>query len=381
MTSPKRPLYFDNQATTPLDANALEAMIPYLTEKFGNPVSVQHSFGWEANMAVEDARKQVAALIGADASEIVFTSGATESISLAILGFLMKRGGRSHVISAATEHKATLETLKTAQALGHEVTILPVDKLGQVTVQQIENAIRPTTALVSLMHANNEIGTFHPIAEIGARLRKLNAIAFHVDAAQTAGKHPIDVRALNVDLLSISSHKFHGPKGTGALFISQKPNRIQVAAQAGGGGQERGIRGGTLNVPAIVGMGKAAEIALQVMDASSKRISALCEKIKASVPEAELNGHPTNRLCGNLSLTFSDIDTDAFLQAMNGVAFSMASACSGGGKSHVLTAIGRNQDDPQSVTLRIGLGRFTSEEDVTELCARLQSALGAAKSV
>ncbi|HVK60291.1 MAG TPA: cysteine desulfurase family protein, partial [Bdellovibrionales bacterium] len=355
----QKPLYFDNQATTPLDPAVFESMVPYFLEKFGNPVSVQHAYGWEASLAVETARKQVARLIGAEPTEIVFTSGATESISLAVAGYLKKQPARSHVITCATEHKATLEAMKYAQDLGHEVTILPVDKLGQITVAQVEAALKPNTVLMSLMHANNEIGTIHPITEIGALLRSKN-IAFHVDAAQTAGKHPIDVRSMNIDLLSISSHKFHGPKGIGALFIGQKPNRIQVAAQAGGGGQERGIRGGTLNVPAIVGLGKAAEIAIETMDSASKRIAGFCEKIRKSLPEADLNGHPSNRLCGNLSLSFSKIDTDEFLQNLNGIAFSMASACSGSGKSHVLTAIDRNQDD--AVTLRIGMGRFTTQE-------------------
>lgn len=390
---PKRQLYFDNHATTPLDPGVLEAMLPYFTEKFGNPESSQHAYGWEAKSALDLARKQVATLLGAEASEIAFTSGATESIHLAILGHLETFDSPKHIITSNAEHKATLEVCARAAKFGHEVTILPVNQFGQVDTEQVRAALRENTALVSLMHGNNEIGSLNPIADIGAML-SARGIVFHVDAAQTVGKLPIDVRSMGADLLSLSAHKLYGPKGVGALFIRKKPKphapenaegRIQVKPYLVGGGQERGLRGGTHNLPGIIGLGKACEISGQVMDYESQRLARLRDqlilKIRTTLDGVDLNGHPRDRLCNNINFTVHGVGSDLLLLGLKDIAYSSASACSSGTASHVLKAIGQDSSDPNQTTLRFGLGRFTTDEEVDTLAKRLIETIQNARGV
>ena len=378
MTDSQVPLlYFDNHATTSVDPRVLESMLPYFTEHFGNAESSQHPFGWKAKAAVDHARTQVANLIGAEPSEIVFTSGATESIHLAILGIVGPENAAAkgrHIITAATEHKATLEVCARARKLGHTVTILPVDKQGMIDLTQLKDSIRPETVLVTLMHANNEIGTIHPIEEIGALLKD-TGIYFHVDAAQTIGKHAIDVKQMGIDLLSLSGHKFYAPKGIGALFVSRSGKRPHLIPYMVGGGQERGLRGGTHNVPGIVGLGKASEIAMQELESEQSRLAHmrdhLIARLKSELPTVELNGHPKHRLCNNVNVTIRGVGSDQLLLGMHGVAYSSASACSSGTPSHVLAAIGQEVDDPKVTTVRFGLGRFTLQVDVDRLADRL----------
>jgi len=369
----KKPIYFDYSATTPVDPRVVEAMLPYFTENFGNPESTQHAYGWKAKSAIEKARAQVAKLIGGSTNEIVFTSGATESINLAIFGYVEGQEPGRHLITSAAEHKATLEAFSRAEKLGHEVTILPVNRYGQVELETLKAAIRPNTVLVSLMHANNEVGSFNPIAEIGAWLKSQGETAFHVDAAQTVGKHPIDVKAMNIDLLSLSAHKMYGPKGVGALFINRQ--HIHLSPLVKGGGQERGLRGGTHNVPGIVGFGVASEIALNEMPEESRRLASLRDRIIKAVvfpgSGIELNGHPNDRLCNNVHLSFH-VGADDFLMALKDFAFSTASACSAGGESHVLKAMGASSSDPLFTSARFSLGRFTTDEEVDQLIACLR---------
>lgn len=343
-----KPIYLDHHATTPVDADVLQAMLPYFSEHFGNPGSGSHQFGWKAQNAVEHARKQIADVLGCDPNEIIFTSGATESVHLAILGLLAEQGKQSHIITAQTEHKVVLEVCKRAESLGHEVTYLDVDEFGQIDLADLERTIRPNTALISLMHANNEIGTLHPIKEIGA-IAKRHKVLFHVDAAQTFGRHEINVREQNIDLLSISSHKFYGPKGVGALFVRQTQPRVHLQPYILGGGQERGLRGGTVNVPGVVGIGAAAEKAKTLLASEGKRQTELRDqmiKILLDHPGVKLNGHPSKRLCNNVNVTIDDVSPDQILLALHDVAFSTASACSfGTGEvSHVLKATGRLKD-------------------------------------
>jgi cysteine desulfurase len=380
----KTPMYFDNHATTPVDPQVLEAMLPYLKEHFGNPESSQHPFGWKAKSAVESARKQVAALINAEPGEIVFTSGATESIHLAILGFLEEQPAGRHIITATTEHKATLEVCARAQKLGHECTVLAVDAMGRITVDQVKAAIRPTTAIVSLMHANNEIGTLHPITEIGAMLKE-QGITFHVDAAQTPGRTPIDVRAMNIDLLSISAHKLYGPKGVGALFVRRSTPKVPLAPYIVGGGQERGLRGGTHNVPGIVGLGVACQIATEKMNEECPRLLALRNRIIEAVthrcPNVLLNGDPENRLCNNVNFSIRGVAPDSLLMGLGSVAYSSGSACSSGTGSHVIKALGQDTSDPLMTTVRLGLGRFNTEAEVETLIEKLIQTIEKSKEV
>lgn len=379
----KRPLYFDNHATTPVDPRVLDAMLPYFTENFGNAESSQHSYGWTAKSALDRARAQVAALLNAEPAEIIFTSGATESIHLAILGFLEDQGPKRHIITSNAEHKATLEVCARAQKVGHEVTILPVDRTGQVSVEQVREALRENTALVSLMHGNNEIGTLNPIAEIGQLLQE-RGIVFHVDAAQTAGKHPIDVRAMGIGLLSISAHKLYGPKGSGALFARRQP-KVHLVPYLVGGGQERGLRGGTHNVPGIVGLGQACALAHAEMEAERSRLTGLRDRLIQNVfKELEgvtLNGHATERLCNNVSLTIRGVEPDQLLLGLHDIAYSSGSACSSGTVSHVLKAIGQDTSDPFTTTLRFGLGRFTTDDQVEYLIRRLVETVRNAREV
>jgi len=364
----KLPIYMDNNATTPLDPRVLEAMMPYLTTEFGNAASRSHPFGWKAEEAVDRAREQIAALIGGNEKEIVFTSGATESINLALKGaaeFYKEKG--NHIITVRTEHKATLDTAKRLERQGFEVTYLPTDKDGRISAQQLREAITDKTILVSVMLANNEIGTVQPIAELGEVTRE-KGVLFHVDAVQGVGKVPFDVEKMKVDLASLSAHKIYGPKGIGALWVRRKP-RVRIAPIIDGGGHERGMRSGTLNVPGIVGFGKAAELAQQLMPEEGKRTYQLRKKLQdylfGHLDHLELNGHPTERLPGNLNASFAYVEGEALMMAIKNVAVSSGSACTSASlePSYVLRACGVSEDLAHT-SIRFGIGRFNTDEEV-----------------
>jgi cysteine desulfurase len=364
----KLPIYMDNNATTPLDPRVLEAMMPYLTTEFGNAASRSHPFGWKAEEAVDRAREQIAALIGGSEKEIVFTSGATESINLALKGaaeFYKEKG--NHIITVRTEHKATLDTAKRLERQGFEVTYLPTDKDGRISAQQLREAITDKTILVSVMLANNEIGTVQPIAELGEVTRE-KGVLFHVDAVQGVGKVPFDVEKMKVDLASLSGHKIYGPKGIGALWVRRKP-RVRIAPIIDGGGHERGMRSGTLNVPGIVGFGKAAELGQQLMLEEAKRTYQLRKKLQdylfGHLDHLELNGHPTERLPGNLNVSFAYVEGEALMMAIKNVAVSSGSACTSASlePSYVLRACGVSEDLAHT-SIRFGIGRFNTEEEV-----------------
>ena len=364
----KLPIYMDNNATTPLDPRVLEAMMPYLTTEFGNAASRSHPFGWKAEEAVDKAREQIAALIGGSEKEIVFTSGATESINLALKGaaeFYKEKG--NHLITVRTEHKATLDTMKRLERQGFEVTYLPTDKDGRISAKQLREAITEKTILVSVMLANNEIGTVQPIAELGEVTRE-KGVLFHVDAVQGVGKVPFDVEKMKVDLASLSGHKIYGPKGIGALWVRRKP-RVRIAPIIDGGGHERGMRSGTLNVPGIVGFGKAAELAQQLMPEETKRSYQLRKRLQdylfSHLDHLELNGHPTERLPGNLNVSFAYVEGEALMMAIKNVAVSSGSACTSASlePSYVLRACGVSEDLAHT-SIRFGIGRFNTEEEV-----------------
>ncbi|HTZ74749.1 MAG TPA: IscS subfamily cysteine desulfurase [Candidatus Aquilonibacter sp.] len=374
--SPKLPIYMDNHATTRVDPRVLDAMLPYFTEKFGNAASRNHEFGWKAEEAVENARAQIAQLIGASPKEIVFTSGATESINLALKGaaeFYRDKG--NHIVTLATEHKAVLDTCKRLEKDGCEVTYLPVASDGLVDPENIRRAIGPKTIVISILHANNEIGVVLPIAEIG-KIAKQHGVLFHVDAAQSAGKISINVERDAIDLLSISAHKIYGPKGVGALYVRRKNPRVQLAAQIDGGGHERGMRSGTLNVPGIVGLGKACEICEKEMSAESRRLLALRERLRTGITQrlegVTVNGSLEHRLPNNLNLSFGGVEGEALLMGISDVAVSSGSACTSAqlAASHVLRAIGID-DDLAHASVRFGLGRFNTEEEVDYTVARV----------
>lgn len=359
-------VYMDNHATTPVDPRVRSAMIPFLEDEFGNPSSRTHAYGWQAEMAVDKARAQVAALIRARPEQIIFTSGATESNNMAVLGTQLGISGAFHVITAATEHKAVLEVTEEAQRRGGTATVLPVDEYGQVQVDAVERAIRPDTKLISIMAANNEIGTINPIKEIG-RLARSKGIIFHTDAAQAAGRMPLNVDMMNIDLLSLSGHKMYGPKGVGALFIRR--DKIPMKPLLFGGAQEWGLRPGTLNVPGIVGLGAACEIALREGELETEKIKTLRDRlirsVLAEIKDCRLNGHPVERLCGNISLSFTGLKGDLFALGVGGMACSSGSACTSasGHPSHVLKALGLSPEIAKC-TMRLGLGRFTTGDEV-----------------
>src|SRR5205814_5875892 len=362
------PIYMDNHATTPVDPRVLEAMLPYFTELFGNAASRSHPFGWTAERAVDQAREQVGALIGASGKEIVWTSGATESDNLAIKGaaeFLKDRG--NHIITAQTEHKAVLDTCKRLEKEGFDVTYLPVGKDGRVSAESVRAAMTDKTTVVSIMLANNEIGTVNPINEIGAVVKEKGAV-FHVDAVQGAGKVPFDVNAARVDLASLSAHKMYGPKGVGALYVRRKP-RVRITAQIDGGGHERGMRSGTLNVPGIVGFGAAAELCRLEMAAESQRLFALRERLRrglqSRVSDTFINGSLEHRLPGSLNISFAYIEGEAMLMGLKDVAVSSGSACTSASlePSYVLRALGVDEELAHT-SIRFGLGRFNTEEEV-----------------
>jgi cysteine desulfurase len=362
-------VYLDNHATTPLDPRVLAAMMPYFTGKFGNAASRSHQFGWEAEQAVEESRKQVARLIGASPREIVFTSGATESDNLAIKGTAEAYAGKGdRVIICAIEHKAVLDACRRLEQRGVRVTRLPVDCDGLVDPGAVEAAIGDRTMLVSIMYANNEVGTIQPVAEIG-RICRERGVPFHSDAAQAVGKVPVNVDSDHIDLLSISAHKMYGPKGVGALYVRRREARVQLTAQMDGGGHERGMRSGTLNVPGIVGLGEACAICAREMDEESARLRRLRDRLRARL-EAELDEVPVNgsmqhRLPHNLNMSFAYVESESLMMGMRGVAVSSGSACTSATMepSYVLKAMGV-ADDRSLSSIRFGLGRFNTEEEV-----------------
>ena len=363
------PIYLDHHATTPVDARVLEAMLPYYGEVFGNAASRNHSFGWKAREAVSRGRDQVAALIGSSSREIVFTSGATESNNLAIRGAVEATGRASgRIITCATEHKAVLDPCARLKWLGFEVVVLPVCSDGFLDVGRLRSALTDDTILVSVMYANNEIGVIQPIAEISAAVRETRAL-FHVDAAQAAGKVPVDVERDSIDLLSLTAHKMYGPKGIGALYVRRRGRRAEIVAQMDGGGHERGLRSGTLNVPGIVGLGVACQISVDEMESEAQRLSELRNRLKNRLFESldglQLNGSMDRRLPHNLSIGFSGVDGESLLMGLDDIAVSSGSACTSEipEPSHVLRALGVPEKIAHA-SLRFGLGRQTTVEEV-----------------
>jgi cysteine desulfurase len=365
----KLPVYLDNNATTPCDPRVVEAMIPYFTENFGNAASRNHAFGWAAEEAVDYAREQVAKLVGADPKEIIFTSGATEADNLAIKGvYEMYAGKGNHIITAATEHKAVLDTCKHIEKLGGEVTCLQVKPDGLIDLSQLEAAIKPATILVAIMYGNNEIGVIQPIREISA-IAKRHGVLFFTDAVQAVGKIPVDIHKDGIDLMAFTAHKMYGPKGIGALYVRRKNPRVKVTAQLDGGGHERGMRSGTLNVPGIVGFGKAAELARLEMDQDAKRLGQLRDKLEnelLKIEETIVNGNREYRLPHVANISFKHVEGEGLLMGFNkNIALSSGSACTSASlePSYVLKALGL-RDDLAHSSLRFGLGRFTTEEQI-----------------
>jgi len=375
------PIYMDCHATTPVDPRVLEAMLPYFSERFGNAASRNHSFGWQAEEAVEAARKQIAGLVGATAREIVVTSGATESDNLAIKGAArMYREKGDHIVTVVTEHKAVLDTCKHLQKEGFQVTYLPVGRDGLVDLDRLRDAITPRTTLISVMAANNEIGVVQPIAEIG-RIARERGVLFHTDAVQAAGKVPFDVNAMNVDMASLSAHKMYGPKGVGALYVRRRNPRVLLEPIIDGGGHERGMRSGTLNVPGIVGMGKAAAIAAAEMSAESERVRSLRDRLlaglRAGLDEIYVNGSMEHRLPGNLNVSFAYVEGESLLMGISDVAVSSGSACTSATlePSYVLKALGVGDELAHS-SIRFGLGRFNTEEEVDYVAGKMVQVVG-----
>jgi cysteine desulfurase len=372
----KLPIYMDHHATTPVAPEVFEAMRPYFMEQFGNAASRSHRFGWAAEAAVETARSQIAQLIGCKPMEVVFTSGATESDNLAIKGVANAyREKGNHLITSQIEHHAVLDPCKRLEKEGFEVTYLPVTRYGLVDLEDVTKAVTPKTILVSIILANNEIGTIQPLAEIG-RICRERGVLLHSDAVQGVGRIPVAVDALGLDLLSLTAHKMYGPKGAGALYVRMGKPRVKLVAQMDGGGHEKGRRSGTLNVPGIVGLGKACELSGQVMAAEAERLTAMRERlwdgIRARLDRVYLNGHPTLRLPGNLNASFEGVDAGTLMLALKEVAVSSSSACSTGSiePSHVLRALGLRHQLALS-SLRFGLGRGNTEDEVDYVCARV----------
>jgi cysteine desulfurase len=372
----KLPIYMDYHATTPMDPRVFEAMKPYFLQTFGNAASRNHSFGWEAEEAVEKSRKQIASLIGATGKEIVFTSGATESNNLALKGVAeMYAEKGNHIITAATEHKAILDTCKRLEKHGVRVTYLPVQTNGLVDLEQLQAAITDKTILISIMYANNEIGVIQPIPELG-KIAKSKGILLHTDATQAVGKVPVDVIKDNIDLMSLSGHKMYGPKGVGALYVRRKSPRVQITAQMDGGGHERGMRSGTLNVPGIVGLGEACALCQASMPEESKRMAFLRDKLRdklqSELDETYINGTMEHRLPNNLNISFAYVEGESLLMGINDIAVSSGSACTSATlePSYVLKALGAGDDLAHS-SIRFGLGRFNTEEEVDYVAAKV----------
>lgn len=362
-------IYLDYQATTPCDPRVVEAALPYLTEQFGNPHSRNHAYGWEAEDAVESARAKIANLINANPTEVIFTSGATESNNLAIKGAAQfyKSKDKRHIITCVTEHKCVLDACRHLEQEGFEITYLPVQKDGLINLESLKAAIKPTTLLVSIMAVNNEIGVIQPLAEIGAICRQ-QGVFFHTDAAQAVGKIPLDVNAMNIDLLSVSGHKLYAPKGVGALYVRKRP-RVRLTAQINGGGQERGMRSGTLSPFLCVALGKACEIASQEMEFENARMIKLknyfWNKLKNALPEIYLNGHEIYRIPGNLNISFAYVEGEGLMMGIKNLCLSSGSACTSASlePSYVLYALGV-EEELAHTSLRIGIGRFTTEEEL-----------------
>ncbi len=376
----KLPIYLDYNATTPVDSRVLEAMMPYLTGDFGNAASRSHPFGWKAEAAVEEARDKVAALIGASAKDIVWTSGATESDNLAIKGAAeMYRDKGNHIISCLTEHKAVIDTLQWLAKNGFEITWIEPDEYGRVSAQQVDDAITDRTILVTLMAANNEIGTLHPMAEIGEVTRR-RGVFLHSDATQAVGKIPIDVEEMGIDMLSLSGHKIYGPKGVGCLYVRRRSPRVRLACQMHGGGHERGMRSGTLNVPGIVGLGSAAEICQAEMPEESLRIAALRDRLEKGIADRvdhiRLNGHPTERLASTSNISFAYVEGESLMMKMKDIAVSSGSACTSASlePSYVLRAIGVGDELAHS-SIRFSAGRQTTAEEIDYAIERIVAAV------
>jgi len=370
------PIYMDNHATTPVDPRVLEEMLPYFTDRFGNSASRNHSFGWTAEQGVEQARERIARLVGATPKEIVFTSGATESDNLAIKGVAeMYREKGNHIITAVTEHKAVLDTCKRLEKYGYRVTYLPVQKDGLIDLDDLKRAVDEKTILVTIMAANNEIGVLQPVAEIG-KLCHERGVLFHTDATQAVGKVPIDVQKMNIDVMSISAHKMYGPKGVGALYVRRKNPRVQLAAIIDGGGHERGMRSGTLNVPGIVGLGKACAIAQEEMPQEMKRLAGLRDRLKDRImgrlDEVFINGSMEHRLPNNINISFAYVEGESLLMGINDIAVSSGSACTSATlePSYVLKALGTGDELAHS-SIRFGIGRFNTEAEVDYVADRV----------
>lgn len=364
----RKPIYLDYQATTPCDSRVVAAMLPYFTEEFGNPHSRSHSYGWKAEEAVEMARTQVARILNADPREVIFTSGATESNNLALKGVAyFYKNQKSHIVTCATEHKCVLDSCRHLEQEGFRVTYLPVQPNGIIDLNQLRDVITDQTVLVSIMAVNNEIGVIQPLQEIGKICRE-KGVFFHTDAAQAIGKIPIDVEGMNIDLLSLSSHKLYGPKGVGALYVRRKP-RVRLSALINGGGQERGMRSGTLSPPLCVGLGKACEIAQAEMASEYKRIRALRDRfyktLTTQLEEVYLNGDFEHRIPGNLNISFSHVEGEGLMMGIKEIAVSSGSACTSASlePSYVLRALGV-EEEMAHTSLRIGFGRFTTEEEI-----------------
>lgn len=375
------PIYLDNHATTPLDPRVLDAMMPYFTSRFGNAASHNHQFGWEAEAAVEAAREQIARLIGATAKEIIFTSGATESDNLAIKGVAeMYRPKGNHIITAVTEHKAVLDACKRLEKSGYKVTYLPVKADGLIDLEQLKDAFTERTILVTIMAANNEIGVLQPIEEIGKLCRE-HQVIFHSDAVQALGKVPLDVDKMSLDLASLTAHKLHGPKGCGVLYVRREHPSVQISAMIDGGGHEHGMRSGTLNVPGIVGFGKACEIAQQELPEESCRLAGLRnrlrDKLTAQLDEVLINGSMEQRLPGNLNMSFLNVEGESLLMGIPDVAVSSGAACNTETlqASYVLKSLGLS-DDAAQCAIRFGIGRFNTEAEIDYVAGRVVEVVG-----
>lgn len=385
MEPSQRPIYLDCHATTPLDPDVMQAMLPFFTTFFGNPASISHQYGWEAEAAIQQAREQLAAAIGATPEELVFTSGATEANNLAIKGVAeayISRG--KHMITVVTEHNAVLDPCRYLRSLGFDITMLPVKPDGLIDLLDLENALRPDTILVSVMTANNEIGVLQPIAEIGAMCHH-RGILFHTDAAQAIGKIPLDVEAMHIDLMSLTAHKIYGPKGIGALYVRRRNPRVQLAPQLHGGGHERGMRSGTLYTPQIVGFATAVQFAIEKMAIESNRITQLRDRLWQALQQLDgvyLNGHPSQRLSSNLNISIEGVDGQALLLALQSViAVSSGSACTSAKAkpSHVLQALGRS-DELAYASIRFGIGRFNTESDIDLAIAHVTQTIQALRT-
>jgi cysteine desulfurase len=379
MPSPPRPIYLDHHATTPVDPRVFEAMRPFFLEKFGNAASLNHLFGTEAADAVEQSREEVAQLLGADSSNLIFTSGATEANNLALLGVVRAAPAGRHVIATAAEHRSVLDPLRRLERSGTEVTFLPVDQHARVSAEQVADAIKPNTILVSVIFANNEVGSINPLREIGEVCRQRN-VFLHCDAVQAVGKIPLDLSELPIDLLSLSAHKLYGPKGVGALYVRRDRGRIAIEPLQYGGGHERRLRSGTLPVPLVVGLAAACRIARDEMHEEAARLTLLREHLQAGLKREidglSFNGHPTERLPGNLNVSFEAVDGEALLAGLTGLAVSSGSACTSANPepSHVLRAMGLSEAMTRA-SLRFGLGRYTSESEIDEAVRIVASAI------